>query len=497
MLWSQPYSPTRPVHARGRGSGQCRGRARERAVADPERLALRNDGEPVLEHVVHDEPGPLRACAEPQPLRGVASRQVQLSRPLVELRPRVPRNVAAGERPRPGGLDGGRRLRLRQRPTLPAREQQAEGLPGDAIGHGVGAVLGGHDHDPELVVRKGEERRREAVDRPAVAHETPPLEGRDTEAQPEGGLALRGKRGRPHPLERLRLQDGAPRAPAAREEDGQEAPEVAHGRVEAARGRHPHLEPGNGEDARVVGPHECFRHAGSESRLGREGARAEPQGLEDGALHVPREPLALAMLQHPPHHRDARVRVLRPLPGRVDEGRAVQAAHGLRERRRPGIEVVPDRGLAHEPRAVGHQHLQGDRAAEGVLRPEVAEVARHRDVEVEDALLHELHDRDVRDELGDRAHAVDVAGRELRRPVLVRPAERRRPDDLLVLHEGDGEAGDPLVLALVLGEALERGRQRRVGARRGLGLRDGGDEPDEHDRNDHPSRHPSILSRVD
>jgi hypothetical protein len=153
---------------------------------------------------------------------------------------------------------------------------------------------------------------------------------------------------------------------------------------------------------------------------------------------------------------------------------------------------------------VGHEHLQGDGAAERVLRPEVAQVARDGRVEVEDAFLHELHDRDVREELRDRAHAVDVGGREPARPVLVRPAEGGGPDDLLVLHEGDGESGDPLVLALVIGKALEGGGHGRVAGRRRLRPRVNGSEPAEHDRDDQLSSHPSfvvnavpILHRVD
>ena len=78
---------------------------------------------------------PLAPRAQSQPLRRVAAREVQRSRPLVEIRPRLTRHVAARERPRPGRLDRDRRLRLRQRPGLAAGEQEPQRVPGDAVGH--------------------------------------------------------------------------------------------------------------------------------------------------------------------------------------------------------------------------------------------------------------------------------------------------------------------------------------------------------------------------
>ena len=64
------------------------------------------------------------------------------------------------------------------------------------------------------------------------------------------------------------------------------------------------------------------------------------------------------------------------------------------------VEVVADRRLADQPGAVGHQHPQRDRLVARLVRGlEVGQVLRHRGVEVELALLDELHHGDVGEQL--------------------------------------------------------------------------------------------------
>ncbi len=124
--------------------------------------------------------------------------------------------------------------------------------------------------------------------------------------------------------------------------------------------------------------------------------------------------------------------------------------------------------FTHETGAVRHHLPERDLAAEGVRGVEVGEVAGDRNVEVDLPLLHELHDRDVGEELGDAPHAIDGLRGGAHAVVGMREAEALRPYDLLVVHQRDRDGGKVLAPHLVLDEGRElRGHRLVAGGRRG------------------------------
>ncbi len=208
-------------------------------------------------------------------------------------------------------------------------------------------------------------------------------------------------------------------------------------------------------------------------RVRREGGRRHRHRVEDGVLEVFREGLAGTALEDVPDDRDAGVGVLRVRAGRIDELRAVQARDGRGEGRLGRVEIVADRRLAHEPRAVGHELAQRQERAEGILRTEIGKDRLDGDVEVEVAPLGELHDRDVGEELGDRSDPVD--GRRRRGPSGFRigDAEALRPERAVAVDEGDGKGRQRLLRHLRFDEGRKLRDRRPIVRRRG-GCRCGG-----------------------
>src|SRR5690242_9537113 len=86
---------------------------------------------------------------------------------------------------------------------------------------------------------------------------------------------------------------------------------------------------------------------------------------------------------------------------------------------------------------------------------EVGEIPRDRRVEVELTLLHELHDRDVGEKLGNRADAKYRLRPGLTPRRGIHGAESPRPDELLVVDKCNSDDWKPLHAHLALDEALE------------------------------------------
>src|SRR5439155_8257785 len=95
--------------------------------------------------------------------------------------------------------------------------------------------------------------------------------------------------------------------------------------------------------------------------------------------------------------------------------------------------------LANKPGAVSHQMPERDLLSEGVGGFEIRQVTAYRRIEIEDASLNELHDADIGKQLGDGADTVHRFRRGRNLVLRVGPPEASSPDDLLVVHQGDGK----------------------------------------------------------
>src|SRR5205823_669991 len=140
---------------------------------------------------------------------------------------------------------------------------------------------------------------------------------------------------------------------------------------------------------------------------------------------------------------------------RIDERCAIEAGDGRGEGRRSAVEVVADGRLAHQTGAMRHELTEGDRPSVGVVRMEVGQIPGYWRVEVDLASLDELHNRYVREELGDRADAID--GLRPCQPVGrgVNDPEAARPDNLLIIDESDGKDAKTLYAHLAVDQPLE------------------------------------------
>ena len=92
-------------------------------------------------------------------------------------------------------------------------------------------------------------------------------------------------------------------------------------------------------------------------------------------------------------------------------------------------------------------------------RARAVDVLVERVLEVELALVAQLHDRRRGERLRDRAEAVLRVGRRLALRLDVGRADRGLPDDLAVAEDGGGDARQALVALLAADEPLELGRE--------------------------------------
>ena len=87
-----------------------------------------------------------------------------------------------------------------------------------------------------------------------------------------------------------------------------------------------------------------------------------------------------------------------------------------------------------------------------IVRLKIGQVLLDRSVQVEFTTLHKLHNADVREELGNGANAVDCLGAGGDFFVRVGIAEPLRPNNLLIIDQGDRKCRKLLVLHLMLNE---------------------------------------------
>ncbi len=130
-----------------------------------------------------------------------------------------------------------------------------------------------------------------------------------------------------------------------------------------------------------------------------------------------------------------------------------------------------------EARGMRQDVAQRYRFVEGLGDLEVLEVGVDVGVEVELALLDELHDRDPGEELGHGARPEQRLGhvdRNLFRDVLVAVAFRE--DDLAVAGDGDGARGAVVVLHQRFDDAVDEGFELRLVVEVGRPRAGGGSE---------------------
>ena len=144
---------------------------------------------------------------------------------------------------------------------------------------------------------------------------------------------------------------------------------------------------------------------------------------------------------------------------------------------------MADRWFAKQPRAMGHQVAQSDRLIERVLRVKIRQIFGDRFIEIEDSLLDQLHHREVGKQLGHGADAVNGRGGGWDLGLRVAEAESRRPDDLLIVHQGDRKGGQLLLLHFAADKCVDRLDGRDVFRRRidPLLCDGGGRQPSEDD----------------
>src|SRR2546428_5394391 len=87
-----------------------------------------------------------------------------------------------------------------------------------------------------------------------------------------------------------------------------------------------------------------------------------------------------------------------------------------------------------------------------IVRLKIGQILLDRSVQVEFTSLNKLHDADVREELGNRTDAVDGFGAGGDFFVRVGIAEPLRPNNLLIIDQGDRKCGKLLVLPFMLNE---------------------------------------------
>ena len=245
----------------------------------------------------------------------------------------------------------------------------------------------------------------------------------------------------------------APRPPAKRAL--QKRAEIVDRGVERAGRIDSHRERRRRKDAAVERPHVGLGQVRPHLRRRLEAALAHAERVEHGAFDRPGERFAVHALDHVADGGQRRVRVLGARSRWIDQRGSIEALDGGGQRRLGGIEVAPDRRLAHQARAVRHQVAQGDRPAERIARTEVRQIAGDLGVEIDLAALDQLHQRDVGEELGHRSDAVDRVGGGLHSSFGVGEAEAAGPDRPLVVDQRDRQRRQLLVLHLMLDEPLE------------------------------------------
>ena len=386
------------------------------------------------------------------------------------------RGAAAGVTPRQQGAVPARARRRRLRHFRGRGEiavgEAVQQLPPQAA---VVAAVDGHEHAHALL----REQRQLAVeplgvagvaeDVLAVAVHVVPAQRHRVQAGHRGAvvvlhLAQRGGREDPRAAVAAALQLGEHEA----------RHRLAAGRQRAGRRRVHQLErPWRRAGVRIAQRH--VRRQRLRQRLAEAGV-PHAQRLQDVLLHVVVERLAGHALHDVARQRRAVVGI------RGHLARWIHAlGHPLLHPRRVaqvvlrvGGEQVLDRLL--EARRVRHQLAQRHRLAVARRYPEI-EVAVHVRVEVEPALLHQLHHRRPGEQLGDRAHPEQRAGRidRLARRhvgVAVAPGQQH----LAVLHDHHHRGGEAVLLQSVRHQAVQP-RRRIVRAelacaqRRGLGRR--------------------------
>jgi hypothetical protein len=197
-----------------------------------------------------------------------------------------------------------------------------------------------------------------------------------------------------------------------------------------------------------------------------ERAAVHAQGPEDVRLHVVFERHAGDVRNDQARQRRGPVRVggAQPLaarPDRADPGRHVP---GQRLGERHDLVGAARHQVADaavfQPDRVGEHVPERDRRGVGGGDLELGQVGVHVRVEIQLALLDELHHRRPGEELGDRPGPKEGLLRVHRRLVLhVRPAVALGEVELPVLDDGHGQSGHVVRLELASHEAVQEGLQ--------------------------------------
>ena len=254
-------------------------------------------------------------------------------------------------------------------------ERPPEREPDDPGGHGIREIHVRHRDGAESDLGQEGEFGGVPVDRAPVADHrvgggfaggVSGLQRAPVEAEPEpAGLGVLGivrELDAPHLGERRPVKHSGELASG---QQGHELGQIADRGDHRTRRGHSEREVRRGKLPAVVAPHRRLRQPLRRRGGQREGTRIEPERDEHLLGHRLGKGLPRGVLQHAPHHRDPRVRVLLPPARREDERDAVQALDGGGERGVGVVEVVTHRGLAHESRAMRHEPAQADSALLG------------------------------------------------------------------------------------------------------------------------------------
>ena len=265
------------------------------------------------------------------------------------------------------------------------------------------------------------------------------LELRERKAQTERGRFARPAELRlDHQPERLRLDDRSLGPASAGKQKADKSAQVDHRRNQVARRTGAEQERRASRSlARRTSTSSPWASLPLERRPRLEARPRHPERLEQHALDRRGKRLSPHPFDDRADDGHARVRVLRPRSRLEDQGRAREALHDVEERRRCRVEVMADRRLAHQARAMRHQLTERDRDVERVPGRKFGQDARHRRIEVELPLLDELHDREVGEQLGDRADPVHRLGRRRDLLLAIGEAESACPDDPLIVDQSD------------------------------------------------------------
>ena len=161
----------------------------------------------------------------------------------------------------------------------------------------------------------------------------------------------------------------------------------------------------------MISPHDRLGKIPLQCGCRLEAAPLQAHRFEQLFLQIFGERLFLRLLQHIADHADAGVGILDPALRFINQRSAIETPDHVGQGGVPIVKIVAHGRLARQTGPMGHQLTQSDGFMKRIDWLKIGQVTSHRDVEIEPALFHQLHDSDVGEQFGDGADAVDGRGR--------------------------------------------------------------------------------------